>query len=61
MSESNISSSASRMSAKNALLDEAKRLRVKASMLEQLAEDVEGTLSDDGEQMLWALLMNQRK
>ena len=65
MSDELLGSGPARMNAPDALKAEAKRLRHKADMLDKLAYDVEAcdgnVLSDDGDAMLWALLMNQRK
>ena len=48
-----------KMSAKMALKAEAHRLRNKADLLEKLADETDGKLSDEAELMLWSLVVNK--
>lgn len=41
-----------------ALRQEAHRLRIKADLLDALADQTDGTLSEDADTMLWALVLN---
>lgn len=54
-------SSGSRLVAHAALREEALRLRDKADLLDKLANETEGKLSEEAEAMLWSLLMNARR